>query len=1036
MIRALFTRMTGFLVLAAVLLGAGIVLVSRLPIMMYPQTERPRVRVSLSHPGISAIDFQSNYADYMEPHLIGLENLEIIESTYASDQSNFNLTFDWNMDRDEAIDDVESLLYSLNGGFPDEIQDSYKVGSWQKENAGFLVMGVFSASSSPERLYAQLARSVEPRLNKVADIEDIGFYNVEDLKVDIVLKQRSMLPYGVTISDVNVALREGIVPIPLGSLKEEGTNYSIRFSRDAQGLREIEKLGVKDIGDRTITLGEIADISIEYTLPGTLFLVDGEPVVQLTATPVEGGNVTEMTDEIMAVMETARDEGLIPDDSEFHLFLDPAKYIQRAISNVVRAALIGGALAVIIVFLILGEVKNTLIIAFSLPFTIILSFILMWVFNISLNLISLGGLALAVGLIIDSTIVVMENIHRLRLENGRPGSRSEWREIVSAATDQVRAPVIASVLTSVLVFFPISFTAPLTNAILGDQAKTVIFSLLASLFVALFLVPIVAYGLFRPAGNRNGLKDHEPEKLRGFSRVSVPAMQGVTRAYRRAVGYIIRRKILALGVILFAFGLLAASVVYILPDIPKEIISPPSSDRVVVFFRNFVDYPDSESVMENALPDIEERIDKRLGDDVVQTYANIRGRFNIIFIDLVSADLTEYAVGELQDEFPSEGNSYFSVLPWDPAELPLPNTESLKISVYGPDEARKIALLEEIQDLVNATELYRRVYSSPSSALSDELVLTSRGEIFSGFPGLNETSMSAHVRLILGGTSSVNMSEGDFDVDVQARYPDEDIDSRTKLQNFLIPWNGAYVPLKHFFQFREERSVSEIYAVDGEPTYRVSGRIFGKVPDRVRLDYERSVQEMLETDLELPEGYSYTFENPQEEMEQSINSLFVALGISIALIYLLLSFQFNSLWLPLVILVSIPLGFIGVILSLKIFGSTVSLNSMLGTILLGGVVVNNAIIMIDFWLKSRDRYDDGYEALEETAAIRFQPIVITTLTTILGMLPIALGLGEGSNILQPLGIAVSGGLLISTVFTLYIVPSLLSLSISTDQGAA
>ena len=193
---------------------------------------------------------------------------------------------------------------------------------------------------------------------------------------------------------------------------------------------------------------------------------------------------------------------------------------------------------------------------------------------------------------------------------------------------------------------------------------------------------------------------------------------------------------------------------------------------------------------------------------------------------------------------------------------------------------------------------------------------------------------------------------------------------------------------------------------------------------------------MLETDLELPEGYSYTFENPQEEMEQSINSLFVALGISIALIYLLLSFQFNSLWLPLVILVSIPLGFIGVILSLKIFGSTVSLNSMLGTILLGGVVVNNAIIMIDFWLKSRDRYRDGYEALEETAAIRFQPIVITTLTTILGMLPIALGLGEGSNILQPLGIAVSGGLLISTIFTLYIVPSLLSLSISTDQGTA
>jgi HAE1 family hydrophobic/amphiphilic exporter-1 len=154
-----------------------------------------------------------------------------------------------------------------------------------------------------------------------------------------------------------------------------------------------------------------------------------------------------------------------------------------------------------------------------------------------------------------------------------------------------------------------------------------------------------------------------------------------------------------------------------------------------------------------------------------------------------------------------------------------------------------------------------------------------------------------------------------------------------------------------------------------------------------------------------------------------------ALGISIVLIYLLLSFQFNSLWIPLVILVSIPLGFIGVILSLRIFGSTVSLNSMLGTILLGGVVVNNAIILIDFWLKSRDRYTDGFEALVDTAAVRFQPILITTLTTILGMLPIALALGTGSNILQPLGIAVSGGLLISTIFTLFVVPSLLSFGV-------
>ncbi len=613
MIRAVFSRITGFMALAALLFAAGIMLASRLPVMMYPQTERPRIRVSISHPGVSAITFQNNYAEEFEPGLLGLENLETIESSYASDESSFTLTFDWNIDRDDAIKDVESLLASLNSGLPEEIKDSYRIRSYQGENAGFLVMGITSEETSPEQIFSMLSRSVEPKLEKIDDVEEIGFFNVEDLSVDILLRQSAMLPYGIKISDVNLALREGILPFPLGSIEENSRSYSVRFNRGAQGIRNIERIVVKKIGDRSITLGEIADISIEYVLPANLFLVDGTPVVQLNATPVEGGNVSQMTEDIMTVMEAARSDGLIPADSQFRLFLDPAKYIQRAISNVVRAALIGGALAVFIVFLILGELRNTLIIAFSLPFTVVLSFILMYIFGVSLNLISLGGLALAVGMIVDSTIVVMENIHRLRVDHGVPESRLAWREIVSAATDQVRAPVIASVLTSVLVFFPISFTAPLTNAILGNQALTVIFSLICSLFVALFLVPLVAYALYRPGSKR--LVEDRPghERLKGLARLSVPAMMKITAAYKKSLGFILRRKALTLLLIAGAFGILALSVVFLLPTVPKEIISPPSSDRVVIFFRNFVDYPDSEAVMDKALPDIGARIKKRLG---------------------------------------------------------------------------------------------------------------------------------------------------------------------------------------------------------------------------------------------------------------------------------------------------------------------------------------------------------------------------------------------------------------------------------------
>jgi HAE1 family hydrophobic/amphiphilic exporter-1 len=222
--------------------------------------------------------------------------------------------------------------------------------------------------------------------------------------------------------------------------------------------------------------------------------------------------------------------------------------------------------------------------------------------------------------------------------------------------------------------------------------------------------------------------------------------------------------------------------------------------------------------------------------------------------------------------------------------------------------------------------------------------------------------------------------------------------------------------------------VSQIYSEDGELAFRIYGFAGFSISDSERTRLQEETRIYLDEVLKLPEGYSYSFDNPRIELDESIKSLFLALAISVVLIYLLLAFQFNSLWIPVIILVTIPLGFIGVIFSLRIFNSTLNLNSLLGTILLGGIVVNNAIIMIDFYLKSRSEYDDYKNALVTTAGIRFQPVLITTLTTIFGMLPLAIGIGEGSNILQPLGIAVSGGLFVSTLFTIFAVPSLIVLT--------
>lgn len=1018
MINFLFRKSVGVFLLTTVLMVFGIWVLIHLPVLMYPQTRRPQIQIDLRHPGISAVDFQDQYAEDIESRLLSLSNIDLLETTYSTDSSRFNLTFDWNIESDDARSDVENIMVTINSSLPEEIKDSYSVRYRDAENAGYLVMGITSESVASEELYWLLKDGVEPKLTQIEDVDEIGFYNTQRLVADVTLDKRKMLSYGITINDVNSALQSGFIPLPLGSIKTRDSKLSLRLERSGNSLDNLSRLEVKQVGDSSITLDDIARLDIKYTLPSRVFIVNNKPAVQLSATPVEGGNISYMTNEINRIMGEAKEAGVIPSDSQFSLYLDPAKYIGKSINNVVNAAILGGILAIIIVFLILGEWKNTLLIAASLPITIVLSFILMGLFNVSINLISLGGLALAVGMIVDSTIVVMENIHRHRAESIK--SESTLKEVIEFSVKQVRSPVIASTLTSVLVFLPISFTAPLTNAILGDQARTVVFCLLVSLVVSLTIVPLAAYYLFR---------FHQEREVRKSSLKNLiqSGLENSIRVYKKSLGWLIQRKIRALLFLVLAFTLLGASLFIVMPSIPREIIPTPVSDRVVLFFRNS-SVSDPEELMKNIVPEMNRKIEEILGDRLVAKYTNLSGRYNQTFIDLSSSEYTEEAITLLQKEFISEGDWYFNILAWDPAELPLPRSYDFQLSVFGPDPQKKIDILLDIQNLLEEKEFYQRIFTRPSSSVIEELNIKPRVETIKKLSPWSESSLITLLRRVLSGTKTVTLNDGLNSVDITVSYPEKDLDSREDVEDFLIPWNDKFIPLKHFFDFNTSRGVSQIYSRNGELAFLLYGSAGRNISDSKRLEIQNMAKDYINRNLKLEKGYSFSFDNPRIELEESIKSLFFALLISVILIYILLSFQFNSLWIPLVILVTIPLGFIGVVISLSLFRSTLNLNSLLGTILLGGIVVNNAIIMIDFYLNSRKEYQDYKEALVKTASIRFTPIIITTLTTVFGMLPLAIGLGEGSNILQPLGIAVSGGLVVSTLFTLYAVPSIMVLT--------
>ncbi|MFW5828025.1 MAG: efflux RND transporter permease subunit [Alkalispirochaeta sp.] len=1019
MLSFLFRKSTGAILLTLVLVVLGVVLVNRLPIQLYPQTQRPRVRASINHAGISAVDFSDEYGDGIEAQLLAISGVDVLESSYENDRSSFTLTFDWDTDPDEARNEVDSAMSSIAGRLPARLRNSYQVRFFSGENAGYLIVGVNSPSVSPEELFAMLDASVQSDLDQIPDVETVEIYPVEELEAAVTLQQHELLAAGLTIADVENALQSNASTRSIGTLEEGDRSYTVRFRRGSDELTQLENIEVGRLGDQRVLLQDIAAVEIAYSLPSRVFVMNGERGIQITATPTDGGNVREMGWALEAALTAARQEGRLPSDTVFETYLDPADYIDRSVRNVVQAAIIGAFLAMLVVFLGLGEWRNTVLIGISLPTTIVLTFILMYGFGVSLNLISLGGIALAVGMVIDSSIVVIENIHRLRFTRAQIGSAVELRRTIIDAVAEVRVPVIASTLTSVLVFLPLSLTAPLTSAILGDQARTVVFSLLIAMVVALTVLPILAFLMFRT-------HLHAGEALTGLQRISYMTMERMRRGYGYILTAMLRRRSVTVLGLLFSGALLVAMIVGVLPQIPREIVSAPSSDRIVVFFRNAA-VNDRNQIIDDVIPDLQRRIRERVGPEVVDTYADVAGRFNRLFVNLRSSDAADMVLGELQDEFPSEGDWYFNVMAWDPAQLPLPRTMDLQISVIGDDPATAVGILEQLREIVTDTEQYRWSFTNPSTSYSDELELRTRTEIIDGIPEYSESQLLSLVATILGGTTAVEFASGSERIMVRAEYPEDLIDGRSQLRNMLVPYSNSAIPLKHFFDFSESTGVSGIASEDGSRIFRLYASMGPASAAADRMAGEEVIRRAVQSDLDLPPGFSVRFDNPQQEMDDAIQSLFIALAVSLVLIFLLLAFQFNSLVIPLVILVSVPFGVIGVVASLYLFNSTLSLNSMLGTILLGGIVVNNAIIMIDFYLRIRRESSDKVEAIVQAATLRFTPILMTMLTTVFGVLPIAIGLGEGSSIVQPLGIAVSGGLVVSTAFTLFLVPGLLSL---------
>lgn len=1007
-------RRQSFFVLILFIFGLAIFIIPFMPVELYPPISKPTITVRLPHQGISAVEFYENYWEEIEPVLAKVEGVDVVTASYRNNISLFTLSFNWSETAKQAQSNTENSVSLFISKLPIYTQENYSIYENGSGGDGFFALSFYSNNLVPEELYQRVKTYLYPKINKIKGVESLSLSRTDSLEVSITFRPLDLWRYNMTLGEIASALKDKIAKSSLsGGTIGSGTDALIvllqRGTQDPYSLSEIILAYREGV---PIFLSNVADIEVHRALPTQLNRLNGLDSIVLFVTPEEGENLNNLSYKIKKTIEDLQKAEKEFEDISSYFIINPEEFISKAVGNVLSSGFMGAILSIIIVYLFLGEFRNTFIIAISIPLAILIAFIFMFFLGKRINLISLGGLTLSMGMVIDSSIVVVENMYRLREENPK------WSliKVIKQAVGQVQFSLLASTLTTVLVFLPLPFTSPLTSAILGDLAFTVIFSLIGSLLVALYVNPFLFYYLFK-----KGKKIPKPSKMSLWSSSFRSFLQ---KKYTNWLSPFIYNSFVKIIFIIFSFVFLFLTFFFIFPRIDSELMAKPTSNRVVLNIK-FSQKMDDLMELSHFFEQIERRLEVVLGDTPADIYSRLWNNDSIqSIITLPSSRYSVEILDKMKSEFQDDNDFTFSAFEWDPASLPLPEVEDLEINLIGSDPKILADLMNDIRDLIYREDLYQSVRRSPNVSPVVRLELDPRDAILkelnidvSTLMSTINRANSSIARLELFDEESLEF----FQIDVRL----EEFNSKEDLMNYFYPYKGNYYPMRHFFNYHYDTNLSQILSIDEDLTFSVLARLSLENKGK-RVALEKQMEQLIKENISFPEGYSFEFRDTQEAITEATQSLMIAFALSVSIVFVVLAIQFNSILYPTLIMATVPLGVIGVILSLWLFSSTISLNSLLGLILLGGIVVNNAILIIDFYLELVPHEKDYRQAIIKASQLRLIPILITSSTTVLGMIPIAMALGDGTNVIQPLGIAVSGGLLVSTTFTLFMIPTLLS----------
>ncbi len=1082
----------------------GVVSYNRLPVELMPDLSYPTLTVRTTYEGAAPAEMEAQISRPIEEGLATLDGLRTLQSRSRAGASDVILGFDWGTDMAKASQTVRE---SLQTNFMPDEADRPLLLHFDPSLDPILRIAL-STTAEGEDLTKALAvlreigeNEVKRELEAMDGVAAVRIRGGLERELRVEVREDWLAGHGITLDQVQTALAQENVNLAGGSILQGDTEYLVRTLNEYTTIAELEQLGIRRSDGKIVQLNQVATVVPTVREAQVVARMDGSPAVELEVFRTADSNIVDVADRVKRSLLDEED-GLVsdlPDGVSARILDDQAEFIVHSIDNLTNTAILGGFLAIGILFLFLRNFRATAIIGTAIPVSIVAAFAPLYLGGVSLNLMSLGGLALGIGMLVDNAVVVLESIQRYLDEGKAP------REASVLGASDVATAVTASTLTTVAVFLPIAFVEGVAGQLFGDLAIAVVASLVASLVVALFLVPTLAGWRYQPMGSTvlNGAQGVVAGQSRvrrslayvfaesfamfkadmswcrasvlrwpaapwmlarfafrmalrtitvffaglsvfggfafvAFYRLIIKRLMGLAlwvasgfegiyqigaRRYEAVLGRTLGRAtgVIVLGVVVFLLAVFLGRGLgtELIPEVHQGRFTVEASlpvgtplsvtdSRARLAERLIAEHPDIASVYTSVGADIRADANADEGPHSARFRINLtpggdlQTREDLVARQLRSRLQTQIPEFELRIVRPS----LFSV------QTPL------EVIVTGWDLAQLRAAGDDVVVRMQSVEGLKDVQSSLVAGHPEILVKYDRQRLRRF--GLDPATVAGRVRDKVQGTIATRIRQQDERVDLRVQLTERDRASLQDLRSININPNLIPpIPLDVVADVIEEEGPSEIRRVDQQRAVVVGANVEGFDLGSAAGRVEDSL-----AGLSLAEDMTWEVGGQSTEMEASLSSLQFALLLAVFLVYVIMASTFESIVQPFVILLSVPLAAIGVVGALGLFGLPISVVVLIGMIVLAGVVVNNAIVLVDTINRQRTAGMDRFAAVHAGASMRLRPILITTATTVLGLFPLALGLGAGSEIQQPLAVTIIGGLLSSTLLTLVVIPSL------------